>query len=351
MVFSQLWKSLKGLMKAAKNNYRLVEYSSISLKKNLLGGYKMEILGKYGKEEVAILYVAEIDGKVIEFVESALSEIPKKWVLIISSLYGCPVKCQICDAGDYYHGKLSKNDFMHQIDYIVSRRFPNNNIPINKFKIQFARMGEPALNDAVLEVLKELPKKYNAPGLMPCLSTIAPKSANHFFDELLAIKDNYYSNGQFQLQFSVHSTDEDTRYEWITRNIWSLTEINAYGEKWFKEGDRKVTLNFAVSTRSIVDPTILSETFNPSKFFVKLTPVNPTNKALANNIQSGISEENEEYIPLAQEIQQLGFETLISIGDWEENQIGSNCGQLATKYQNNEVILRNNYTTSSYSLN
>ena len=50
----------------------------------------MEILGKYGKEEVAILYIARYDGKIIEFVESVQPPVTReqKWVLILSTLYG-----------------------------------------------------------------------------------------------------------------------------------------------------------------------------------------------------------------------------------------------------------------------
>ncbi|MFX0094854.1 MAG: hypothetical protein ACFFBD_24170, partial [Candidatus Hodarchaeota archaeon] len=122
----------------------------------------MKLLGKYGKDELAILYVAEINGKIVEFVESVQPPVPreKKWVLIISMLYGCPMKCLMCDAGDYYYGKVSKEGMLDQIDYMIRARFPEGRVSIEKFKIQFARMGEPTLNEHVLEVLKELPEKY-----------------------------------------------------------------------------------------------------------------------------------------------------------------------------------------------
>ncbi|MCE7747285.1 MAG: radical SAM protein, partial [Candidatus Heimdallarchaeota archaeon] len=133
----------------------------------------MELLGKYGKEDLAILYIAKHDGKIVEFVESLQPPIPreKKWVLIISTMYGCPVGCLMCDAGEYYHGNVSAEGMLKEIDFMIKNRFPDGKIPINKFKIQFARMGEPTLNEEVLEVIKVLPKKYEAAGLMPCIST------------------------------------------------------------------------------------------------------------------------------------------------------------------------------------
>ena len=69
----------------------------------------MKITAKAGKEDIATVFIAEMDnGKLIEFVESVQPPIPreKKWVLIVSILYGCPIGCRFCDAGEYYMGKL-----------------------------------------------------------------------------------------------------------------------------------------------------------------------------------------------------------------------------------------------------
>ena len=68
-----------------------------------------------------------------------------------------------CDAGDQFKGKLTKSEILAQIDTMVLNRFPNGIVPVPKFKIQFARMGEPSLNPHVLEVLEDLP------GLHECL--------------------------------------------------------------------------------------------------------------------------------------------------------------------------------------
>ncbi len=312
----------------------------------------MELLGKYGKEDLAILYIAKQDDKIVEFVESIQPPVPReeKWVLIISTMYGCPIGCLMCDAGEYYHGKVSKEGMLEEIDYMINSRFPDGKISIPKFKIQFARMGEPTLNEHVLEALRELPSIYDAPGLMPCISTIAPKGSGKFLEELIEIKSKYYPNGRFQLQFSIHSTNEEERKKWMSPNIWTLEKIASFGEKWYADGDRKITLNFAVAEDSEIDPDIILKHFNPEKYWIKLTPVNPTNKAIHNKLQSGITEENSELNPLVEEFKKRGFEASISIGEWEENDIGSNCGQFATKYQNDEVVIRENYTTSDYNL-
>ncbi len=312
----------------------------------------MEILGKYGKEDLAILYIAKQEDKIVEFVESLQPPISReeKWVLVISTMYGCPIGCLMCDAGEYYHGNISKEGMLEEIDHMIRARFPEGKIPIEKFKIQFARMGEPSLNNDVLEVIKELPKIYDAPGLMPCISTIAPNGSDDFLNKLISVKDEFYPNGKFQLQFSIHSTDENVRYKWITTNIWSLEEISKYGNKWFKEGDRRITLNFAVAADSIIDPDVILKHFNPSKYWIKLTPVNPTCKAQSNQLKSAITEENTEFFPLVKAFRDRGFDAEISIGEWEENDIGTNCGQFATKYINGEVGIKESYTTTEYKM-
>ena len=312
----------------------------------------MELLGIYGKEDLAILYIAKQEDKIVEFVDSLQPPIPReeKWVLVISTMYVCPVGCLMCDAGEYYHGKVSTEGMMEEIDFMIKKRFPDGKVPVPKFKVQFARMGEPTLNKKVLDVLKLLPERYDAPGLMPCISTIAPKNGSEFLDELIGIKDKLYSNGNFQLQFSIHSTDQDEREKWMTRDIWGLEEIAKFGEKWYKEGDRKITLNFAVAADSKIDPKIIAEIFTPEKYWIKLTPVNPTNKAKDNKLQSGITEENLEIFPLVKEFKKLGFGAAVSIGEWEENDIGTNCGQFATQYTNGKVRIRESYTTTEYTL-
>ncbi len=310
----------------------------------------MQIMGKYGKEEIALLYIAKINDNIVEFVESVQPPLPreKKWVLIVSSSWGCPIGCKFCDAGGYYHGNMSAEEIISEIRYMTQNRFSDNNIPCKKFKIQFARMGEPALNSEVLKVLEQLPKIYNAPGLMPCVSTVAPKGGEEFLSKLITIKDQIYDAGNFQLQFSIHSTDEGIRHEIISPRIWSLKEISEYGKKWFKKGDRKITLNFALTEESIIEIDVLKHYFDPKLFFIKLTPLNPTNNALKNGYKSGITKENVKSLKLVSELRRTGYNAIVSIGEWEENEIGTNCGQFATELLNGEVSIKKNYTTSSY---
>ena len=285
------------------------------------------------------------NGKLVEFVESCQPPIPKKkkWVLIISTMYGCPVKCRFCDSGGYYSGKLSKEEIFSQIDFLVDKFYPNSIINVDKFKIQFARMGEPALNPSVLDVLKELPERYNAPGLLPSISSIAPCGSETFFTSLEQIKDKFYRNN-FQLQFSIHSTDEKQRNWLIPVKKWSFGEIAHYGSKFYTDDEkRKVTLNFALSKDSIIEPEILLQYFSPEQFLIKITPVNPTYRSFENGIASYIQPGIVDY-PIITELKNSGYDVILSIGEFEENKIGSNCGQYIMNYMRENSHLENSYT-------
>jgi 23S rRNA (adenine2503-C2)-methyltransferase len=307
----------------------------------------MKIVGQVGKEEVAVVYIAELDrGKLVECVEALEPPLPReaKWVLLVSTMFGCPVGCSMCDAGSFYEGKLSKEEIFAQIDYLIRKRYPDGRVPSTKFKIQFARMGEPALNQAVLGVLEELPQRYEVPGFMPSISTIAPRSAQGFFSRLLEIKQAQYTGGRFQFQFSIHTTDVRLRDELIPVKKWSFAEMAAYGERFYAAGDRKITLNFALAQGNPLDAEVLLQHFNPEKFLVKITPLNPTHRALINGLVSQIDPRQAEEGVIVQALREAGYQVIVSIGEVEENYIGSNCGQYVLSHLRHNQLIQDGYT-------
>jgi len=313
----------------------------------------MKITPIAGNDEVAMVYIAEFgDKKEVEFVESIQPPLSReeKWILTISTLFNCPIGCSMCDAGGRYQGILSKEELMAQIDYLVQKRYPQKLIPALKFKIQFARMGEPALNPHVLEVLRGLPFAYDAPGLIPSLSTIAPHGCDSFLDEILEIKNEFYGGGHFQLQFSIHTTDQELRNKIIPVRKWDFAKIGVYGERFYKDGDRKITLNFALAETSPLSSDVLSRYFSPELFLLKITPLNPTYKAQSNGLSSYLDHRKplHRYDSMIQELSDAGFEVVLSLGDSEENRIGSNCGQYIKSHMNASSPLSRGYEASTY---
>ena len=296
----------------------------------------MRVTAKRGNPQLATVYMATLsDGHGIEFVESVQPPIPReeKWVLIVSTLRGCPVNCPICDAGMSYAGRLTAGEILQQIDHMVTSRYPDRVVPVPKFKIQFARMGDPAFNPAVLEVLRTLPSIYRAPGLLPSLSTIAPEGCRDFLEELLLIKEELYSGGKFQMQFSIHSSSAEARSRLVPCPTLSFDRISEWGRRWHRKGDRKISLNFAAVEGYPLDPAVIAAAFPPSCFMIKLTPVNPTASTERNRLRGVIDPDRPGTArELVEGFRSAGFDTLLSIGDTRENQIGSNCGMYVGAY-------------------
>lgn len=327
----------------------------------------MKILAEYGRDNLAKVYVAQMretiemeknsNRYVIEFVESLQPPLPreKKWVLIVSSMYGCPIQCKMCDAGGNFTGCLNAEEILAQIEYMVHRRFNDGKPATSKFKIQFARMGEPSLNPAVLDVLKHLVKCYDTNGLFVSISSVAPRTQNSrmFFDELLLIKNRYYPRGRFQLQFSIHTTDEKKRDELIPVNKWSFKEIAEYGERFCipHQGDHKVTLNFAPISGYPLDVDYIKNYFDPHHFIIKLTPVNPTIRSQEESLSSAINPYSScTSDNIAKTFIDAGYEVILSIGALEENQIGSNCGQFIQRALNVSQRPERSYELDRYSM-
>jgi 23S rRNA (adenine2503-C2)-methyltransferase len=308
----------------------------------------MKIIASTGTEDIAVVYIMELDnGRLVECVESLQPPVSReeKWVLLVSTMQGCPVHCRMCDAGGFYKGKLNTEDIFTQIDYLVDKRYPDRCIPSKQFKIQFARMGEPALNSAVLEVLAELPARYQAPGLMPSISTVAPAGSDKFFERLLVLKNEYYAGGYFQFQFSIHTTDQHLRDELIPVKKFTFAEISAYGARFFTAGDRKITLNFALAQGMPVEADILLKYFDPERYLIKITPLNPTYRAIESNLASYIeTSHNQEDCSIVNHLRSAGYQVIVSIGESEENLIGSNCGQYIYRHLQARKPIKEGYT-------
>ena len=307
----------------------------------------MKIVASAGHPDIAMVYVMDFDGNLIECVEAVQPPRPRKekWVLMISTLFGCPIACQMCDAGGHYRGKLTESEMYAQIDYLIKQRYPDGFVPSEQFKIQFARMGEPALNPAVLDLLESLPEKINAPGLIPSFSTVAPHGTGEFFEHLTEIKNRVYPGGRFQFQFSIHTTDQKLRDELIPVKKWDFQKIAAFGDRFYQPGDRKITLNFALAKQSPIQSDILLDYFDPDRYLIKITPLNPTYQAESSGLKSYINPDNDkENYPIFDELREAGYQVILSIGDKEENRIGSNCGQYVQKHVIAQSELSAGYT-------
>jgi 23S rRNA (adenine2503-C2)-methyltransferase len=117
-----------------------------------------------------------------------------------------------------------------------------------------------------------------------------------------------------------------------------------YADAFYEQGDRKITLNFALAHGLPVDPDVLLQYFDPGKFLIKVTPVNPTYQAMKNNVTSLLPDKKGQHV--ADALRAAGYQVILSIGEIEENYIGSNCGQYITAYQKAHTSVKGGYTYS-----
>lgn len=291
----------------------------------------MEVLRVIGDPEVAEVCVARFrldDSYTTETVDGLTppQKRNEKWVINVSTQFGCPVGCPFCDAALQYHGNLTVDELLDQVRWALQRH-PGVAEKCQKLKVHFARMGEPALNPAVLDAMERLPGVVGSPGLWCCVATVTPRGREDWFERLLLIKRRLYP-GRFQLQFSVQSTSEVDRARLIPIPHWSLDDLARYGRRFFEPGDRKVVLNFALARDVDYNPEVIEKTFEPEKFAIKLTPVNPTAAGAQNGFETILRSRQSSLLDQAcRRLTACGYDVVISIGDEREDQIGSNCGQ------------------------
>jgi 23S rRNA (adenine2503-C2)-methyltransferase len=296
------------------------------------GAEMMRILKRTGSPELAQVFLGQLRGHpryTVEFVDACGErggDRRRKWVIIVSSQFGCPVDCLMCDAGGGYHGDLTAEEMLWQMETVLANHPEVDPRSCAKLKVQFARMGEPSLNDQVLSAIGRLGKQY--PDCIPCVATVAPAGREEWFAGLLDLRNLFRD---FQLQFSINSTDEEYRdlLMPIEKQPWEW--LAEFGQAFHQPGQRRAVLNFALSDSVPVDAAAAARWFDPQYFVVKLTPLNPTAAGQANELIIPQAEaEGRQLVDLrAAEFAAQGFDVIRSVGEWEENRIGSNCGQLA----------------------
>jgi 23S rRNA (adenine2503-C2)-methyltransferase len=291
----------------------------------------MELLRVSGEPELAEIAVLRFRGDdryCVETVDGLTPPQPRrdKWIVNVSTQFGCPVGCPFCDAALAFHGNPTADELLAQVRWALERH-PGVAGRCAKLKVHFARMGEPALNDAVLAALARLPDTVRSPGLWACVATTAPRGREAWFEALAELKQRLFP-GRFQLQFSVQSTDERDRARLTPIPHWPVERIAQYGARFWRPGDRKVVLNFALAHDVAFEPRVLTETFDPARFAVKLTPVNPTARGAAAGFATVLRSEREAAAESARAaLLARGFDVVWSIGEADEDRIGSNCGQ------------------------
>lgn len=296
-------------------------------------------VGDYGKENNI---KADFLGltKEINGVKHSEVDLTKKWVATISTQKGCPMKCKFCDCPKYgFYGNASVEELHYEVKTILQ----NENIDHTKrFNVHFARMGEPTFNNNVLKFtrnyLRDLVNRYIRQGaetIHPVVSTMLPKNNRNLVSFLLEwcdIKNNLYK-GEAGLQFSINSTDEAQRQDQFNGMSLSLLEISNIAKMLPMPVGRKYTLNFAVTSQTILDAKVLSELFDKNKFIVKITPIHETNSAVTNGFDVTTSySDYDVYRKFEQPLIEEGWDVIVFVPSKEEDSDRITCGNALISY-------------------
>lgn len=265
----------------------------------------------------------------------------EKWVITLSTQYGCPMKCTFCDVPNVkFRGNATVKDLWDQLENAL-KCFPNVSYT-ERMNIHFARMGEPIFNKNVFEFTKmlfshkrDLDYWYGVKveTLHPVLTTSLPKKFNKLEERILEwcnIKNEMY-NGQAGLQFSINSTSEQQRSEMFSDMQLSLDDLSKIADKMPLPVSRKYCLNFAYATGNEVDGEKLKKLFDSNKFMCKITPIHNNNACKDNGIQTidGYSEYSP-YESAEKSLKDAGFDVLVFIPSMDEEDGLVTCGNVIT---------------------
>jgi 23S rRNA (adenine2503-C2)-methyltransferase len=293
---------------------------------------KLEYLyvGDYGKENNI---KADFLGytKRIEKVTHKPVDITDKLVVTVSSQKGCPMNCDFCDCPKFgFYGNCTEMELLSEITTAISLSGIRHGKRLN---IHFARMGEPTFNQDVIKVaakIEDMVKVGNTVSFdeyHPVISTMMPKVNNNlesFLTDWVRVGKVYGGEDGFGLQFSINTLDECDRNKMFRGRSLSLREIGDIISRLPMPGKRKYTLNFAVTSKSNLDPILMDKYFDKTKCIVKITPIHETYEAITQGYE--IIRDFDVYEKFEKPLTQDGWEVIVFVPSEEEDSDRITCG-------------------------
>jgi len=291
------------------------------------GELELVSVGDYGKDVNVKADFLGLTEEPTPFTHTDMLPLTEKWVITISTQYGCPMGCTFCDAPKVGPGKNAT--FSDMTGQILTGLLMHPEIEwSNRLNVHFARMGEPSFNPDVLECARWL-KEHIDPEykVHPVVSTMMPKKntwLRTFIHVWMRLKNRMYK-GNAGLQISVHSTNDNERDAMFNGNALRLAEIANVMRGVVPVG-RKIGLNFAVAGYEI-DPRILLDHFPPEYYVIKLTPMHKTMTAEANGLKT--SGDFTSYYPYRhheETLRNAGYDVIVFLASEYEDMGRITCG-------------------------
>ena len=294
---------------------------------------KLECLsiGDYGKEANLKADFMGLTREIEHVEHQEMLPLTEKWVITISTQYGCSMGCKFCDVPKVGKGvNATYNDLKNQIVTGLSLHPEVTNT--KRLNVHYARMEEPTWNEEVLHftynMRDELAPCIGDSLIHPVVSTMMPKNnrkLESFLSDWMYLKNEVF-DGDAGLQFSINSTSNEERKYMFSGSSLALEDISEIGKRLVMPKGRKITLNFAVANYE-VDAERLLELFDPKKFVVKLTPMHKTHTALENGIETdGDYTTMYPYQHIEEDLKKAGFDVLVFIASEYEDLGRITCG-------------------------
>lgn len=289
-------------------------------------------VGDYGKQANIKADFLGITRELNGVSNGSVLPLTEKWVITISTQYGCSMNCKFCDVPKVGKGiNATLNDLNNQI-ILALQQHPEIEAT-KRLNIHFARMGEPTWNNNVLDCaydIRRLIFPYIGRSLVhPVVSTMLPNNNKNlipFIQEWIDIK-NFTYRGDAGLQFSINSTDDEQRNYLFSGNSLLLSEIAEIGRLIPDPIGRKYALNFALSDTTIIDAEKLAFLFDPRKFMVKITPLHETKACENNNLHT--SDGYKSFVPyqkIESDLKKAGFDVIVFVPSYDEDGGLITCG-------------------------
>lgn len=261
----------------------------------------------------------------------------EKWVITVSTQYGCRMKCNFCDVPKVrWRGNATFADLQSQFYNAISL-FPQVKYT-ERLNLHFARMGDPIFNSEVQDFSCWLYRNKRAIAedtglrietLHPVLTTSLPWRF-HLLETRLRgwcdIKNDVY-NGQAGLQFSINSTSDVQRDEMFGGEALDLDSFARIADGLPYPVSRKYCLNFAYASNFEVDGERIRRLFDPDKFMCKITPIHNNNACRENGIETiGGYDSYAPYREPEESLKAAGFDVLVFVPSLDEEDGLVTCG-------------------------
>lgn len=309
-----------------------VPTGNICIMKGDKGKLEFLSIGDYGAGSNAKADFLGLTDEINGVPNGEIMPLEEKWVITISTQYGCSMMCEFCDVPKVGRGlNATKQDLTNQV--INGLKLHPEVLSTKRLNLHYARMGEPTFNFNVIDhargLLKEVRSFIGRSHVHPVVSTMLPrrnKRLMEFLQDWCEIK-NYDFRGSAGLQFSINSTCDKQRHKMFNGNSLTLKEISEIGQMLPDPVGRKYALNFALADYYELDASKLVKWFDPNKFMVKITPLHLTDSCKENNIETtGGYDYFTPYEPAEKALKEVGFDVLVFIPSEDEDKGRITCG-------------------------